>query len=301
MQHDARGERRAGDDLGLGLDDAPVTVGDVGRQAGTPQRRVQAGEIGGLDDRAGLGEQLGAGALRLDPTAADDHHPVGDGLDLGQQMRGEQHGAAAVGEAAQQPAHPAHALRIETVGGLVENQDLGVAEQGVGEAEALAHAERVLADALAGRRLVEADEREQRVYALDRHAHRPRGDGERLAAAAPGVLRRGVEQQADSPSGIRQVAVAPAEDPRFAAVRLRQADEHAHRGGLARPVGAEEAGDGARLAAEADVRDDRPAAELLGECLGFDHGGRLAAGASADHGLRAVRDGPCGGDGQRLW
>jgi hypothetical protein len=37
----------------------------------------------------------------------------------------------------------------------------------MGEAEALAHAERVLAHAPPGRRLVEADELEQRVDALD--------------------------------------------------------------------------------------------------------------------------------------
>jgi hypothetical protein len=38
------------------------------------------------------------------------------------------------------------------------------------------------------------------------------GDGERLAAAAPGVLGRRVEQDADAPARVRQVAVAPAED-----------------------------------------------------------------------------------------
>ena len=118
------------------------------------------------------------------------------------------------------PAHPAHAFRIEAVGGLVEDQDLGVAEQCVGEAQALAHAERVLADTPPGRRLVEADELQQRVDALRRHAHGVGGDGERLAAAAPGVLGGRVEQDADAPARVRQVAVAPAEDPCRAAVGL---------------------------------------------------------------------------------
>ena len=58
-------------------------------------------------------------------------------LELGQQLRGERHGAAAVGEAAQQRPHPAHALGIESIGGLVEDQDLGAAGQCVGETEAL--------------------------------------------------------------------------------------------------------------------------------------------------------------------
>ena len=294
-QHDVVGHRQAGDDLGFGLDQPPIAVGGVRRQAGAVKHGVERGEVVGLDDGPALGEQLGAGALRLDPSAADDHHPVGDRLDLGQQVRGEQHGAAAVGEAAQQPAHPAHALRIEPVGGLVEDQHLGVAEQRVGEAESLAHAERVLADPPPRRRLVETDELEQLVDALRRHAHRLRGDGERLAAAAPGVLRRRVEQDPDAPPGIRQVAVAAAEDPGLAAVGLGQADEHPHRRGLAGAVGAEEARDGARLAAERDVGDDGAPAELLGECFGFDHACSLTSGRAFDHGPRDALAEPCAG------
>src|SRR4051812_37322713 len=85
-----------------------------------------------------------------------------------------------------QAAHPAHALRVEAVGGLVEDQYLRVAEQRMGEPEALAHAERVLADPSPRRRLVETDEFQQRVDALHRHAHDLGGHGERLAAAAAG-------------------------------------------------------------------------------------------------------------------
>jgi hypothetical protein len=99
-QHDVVGDRQAGDDLGLCLDQAPVAVGGVHRQAGAVKRGVERGEVVRLDDGPGLGQELGAGALRLDPSAADDQHPVGDGLDLGQEVRREQHGAAAVGEAA---------------------------------------------------------------------------------------------------------------------------------------------------------------------------------------------------------
>jgi hypothetical protein len=72
----------------------------------------------------------------------------------------------------------------------------------VGEAEALAHAERVLADPPPGGRLVESDELQQRVDSLCRHAHGLGGYGERLAAAAPGVLRRRVEQDPDAPAGV---------------------------------------------------------------------------------------------------
>ena len=70
-----------------------------------------------------------------------------------------------LGEVAEQAAHPAHALGVEAVGGLVEDQHLRVAEQRVGDPEPLAHAERVLADALARGRAVEADQLQHLVDA----------------------------------------------------------------------------------------------------------------------------------------
>jgi hypothetical protein len=144
-----------------------------------------------------------------------------------QQVRREQHGAAAVGEVAQQPAHPAHSLGVEAVGRLVEDQDLGVAEERVRQAEALAHAQRVLAHALARRRAIEPDEPEQVLDAPLGHADGVRGDGERLAPAAPGMLGGGVEQDAHPPTGVGEVAVVAAEHRRPAGVGVRQPAEHA--------------------------------------------------------------------------
>ena len=77
------------------------------------------------DDRAGRGEQLGLAALGDDPAVADDDEVVGDRLDLAQQVGGEQDRAAAVGEVAQQPAHPGDALGVEPVRRLVEDQHRG--------------------------------------------------------------------------------------------------------------------------------------------------------------------------------
>src|SRR5262249_19808617 len=86
----------------------------------------------------------------------------------------------------------------------------------------------------------------------------------------------------------------PAEDPGVAAVGLGEADERAHGGGLAGAVGAEKSRDGARLAAERDVRDHGAPAELLGESAGLDHAGRLAGrqglqARSAGYARRALR------------
>ena len=103
--------------------------------------------VAGLDEGAGGGEQVGLGALGDDAAVADDDEVVGDDLDLVEQVGGQQDGAAAVGVAAQEVAHPADAGGVEAVGGFVEDEDLGVADEGGGDAEALAHAEGVVAHA----------------------------------------------------------------------------------------------------------------------------------------------------------
>ena len=78
----------------------------------------------------------------------------GDGvtrlLDLGQQVAGQEHRSAFIPEPAQQPAGVPYPRRVETVGGLVQNEQRRVLQQGGGHAEALAHAQRVLANGLIG-------------------------------------------------------------------------------------------------------------------------------------------------------
>jgi hypothetical protein len=63
---------------------------------------------------------------------------------------GHEHGPALVGQAADQPAQPVDALGVEAVGRLVEDRDLGVAEQGGGQPQALAHAQGEAAGAAPG-------------------------------------------------------------------------------------------------------------------------------------------------------
>ena len=58
------------------------------------------------------------------PTG-DDHDLV-DGLgDLGQDVAGDQHGAARSARLAQEPAQPVDTFRIQAVGWLVQDQHLG--------------------------------------------------------------------------------------------------------------------------------------------------------------------------------
>jgi len=114
-----------------------------------------------------------------------------------QEVRGQQHGAALVGVAPQQVAHPADAGRVQTVGRLVEDQHPRVAEQRGGDAEALAHAERIVAHAALGLGRGQADQLEHLVDALAGQAHGVGGDAEDLAAGAARVLRGGIEEYAD--------------------------------------------------------------------------------------------------------
>jgi hypothetical protein len=161
------------------------------------------------------------------------------------------------------------------------------ATQRVGEPEPLAHAERVLLDALARGAAVEADQGEQRVHPPLVDAHRLRRHGERLASAAAAVLRGGVEQDPDAAAGVRQRAVVAAEHRRFPVVRVEQPAQHPHRGGLAGPVRPEEPGHGAGLAPERHVVHDDVAAEALRQSMRFDHAGSIGAGRPSGHGRRA--------------
>jgi hypothetical protein len=64
-QCDAVGHRRAGDDLGLGVDQPPIAVCGKGGQAGAVERGIEAGEVVCLDEGLGLGQQFGAGRARM--------------------------------------------------------------------------------------------------------------------------------------------------------------------------------------------------------------------------------------------
>jgi hypothetical protein len=89
---------------------------------------------------------------------------------LAQDVAREEDGFAARRVFAQERAQPADPLRIEAVQGLVQNQDLRIAEQGRGEPEPLPHPSRIRSDPTAGH-LLEPDERE---HLLDATARQPR-------------------------------------------------------------------------------------------------------------------------------
>jgi hypothetical protein len=113
---------------------------------------------------------------------------VGDDLDLVQQVRGQQHRAAACGEVLQQPAHPVDPGRVQAVGRLVEHQHLRLADQGVRDPEPLPHAQRVVAEAPVAFLAGQPDQLQHRVDPAPRQPHQDRVQPEDLPAGPAGVL-----------------------------------------------------------------------------------------------------------------
>ncbi len=207
-QHDPGRRSGAADVDRLHLAAEAAVTGGRASMPAPLQRPLQRGGVRRLHVGAGRLQQLGAGALRDDLAAADHDQLVGDHLDLVEQVGGEQHGATVGGELAQHPAHPVDAGRVEAVDGLVEDQDRRVAEHRVGDAEALAHAEGVVAHPALGLGAVEADELEHLLDPLAPDAHRLGAEPQHLAAGAAGVLGRRVEQDADVASRVGDLGVA---------------------------------------------------------------------------------------------
>ena len=194
----------------------------------------------------------------------DDHDLVDQLLDLGQDVAGDQDGAALAGEVSQQLAHPGDALGVQAVGGLVKHQDAGVAEQRGGQGEALTHAEGVAADRPVGR-AAESDHRQRLVRAAGGVAVHPAVRAQMVAAGPRGMETRGFEGGADDVVRPGQLAVAAAADGGAAGVGCDEAEQQAQSGGLAGAVGAEEAGDRAGFGGEAQVVDRADGAERLRE------------------------------------
>ena len=192
---------------------------------------------------AGAGQEVGLGAGRDDAAVADDDEVVGDDLDLVQQVRGQQHGGATVGVAAQQVSHPPDAGRVEAVRGLVEDEHLGVAEESVGEPEALPHPQGVVPQPSPGLVLAEADEVEHLLDAAGGQPHGASGDAQHLPAGAAGVLGGGVEEDADLHARVGQVPEPSAQDVRGAVVGWGESDQDPQGGRLPGTVGSQEPGD----------------------------------------------------------
>ena len=203
--------------------------------------------------------------MRDEPGPVDDHDLVGELCDLRENVAGDENRAAAPGEGAQEVAQPADSFRIEPVRRLVEDEQLRVAEQRAGDAQALAHAERVGLDpAAGGTRQLDLLE-----HLVDPPLRDPAGRRQhaKVVAAAPRrVVGRRLQNGADDARRVVQLPVGRALDERLARRWMHQAEQDAEGRGLARAVGAEEASDPPRLDREGEVLDRGGRAEPLGQC-----------------------------------
>src|SRR5699024_3683020 len=66
--------------------------------------------------------------LAQESPGTDDDNAVGGLLHLGHQMAGDQHATALLRESTHEPAHPTHAVGIEPIDRLVEDDRAGVAQ-----------------------------------------------------------------------------------------------------------------------------------------------------------------------------
>ena len=109
------------------------------------------------------------GPLGQQPSAIQDEQVVGGLLQAAGRMPGHEHGAALVGEVPQQLAHEPYAAGAEAGQRLVQQQHVGVAEQGDGQAEPPAARVRQAAHPLVGHG-AESDQLDHLVHPPGRQA-----------------------------------------------------------------------------------------------------------------------------------
>ena len=253
----------------LGADAQPGVAVLLRHDAGGQQRAGQLAPVRGPDQHRRLALQVADRALRHAAAVGDDDDVV-DGLrDLREQVARDEDRLALAGQVPQEAPQPADAFGVQAVRRLVEDDRLGVAEQRGCEAETLTHTHRVPAGPLAGRRR-DADQLEHLVDPAIRDPRGGRHHSQVVAATAAGVEVRRLEGGPDLEQGGRDVVVGHAADRGGAGGRPDQAEQHPQRGGLAGPVGAEEAGDASGLDREVEVLDGGEVAEALGEAVYLD-------------------------------
>jgi hypothetical protein len=289
----ALAERQVADRGGVGPGDDEPVVSALHLEAPRPEgggEPLRAGALH-LDGAAAAGDELVDRAVRDHAAAGDNDHRVGGLRHLGEHVTRHQHGPALRREPAHEVAQPADPLRIEPVGGLVQDQDPGIAEQGRGEREPLAHAERVLADP-AARRVLKRHDLDRLVGARLRNSRRAGHRAKVVAGAAARMEAGALQHGPDRAKRLGERPVGLALDRRRAARRLGEAENHPQRGGLPGAVRPEKARDPAGLDVEADAIDGPHGPEALAQVADLDLGhGRVVPGGGKQSTARRRRAG----------
>ena len=198
----------------------------------------------------------------------DDHHVVHGLRDLGEHVAGQQDRTTLSGQLAQERAQPADALRVQPVGGLVQDEDLRVAHQCRSQAQTLVHAQRE-APGTAVRRVTQLDELEHLLDAGTRHS-RLGGDDAQVVAGRTAWVCSGLEHRPDMPQRVDDVAVCVTADAGAARGRGDQAEQSAQGRRLARAVRPEEPRDLPGRDREAQVVHGAHVAVVLGQPADLD-------------------------------
>ncbi len=168
-------------------------------------------------------------------------------------------------------AHVAHACRVEAGRGLVEQQQLRVAQKRSGDAEPLPHPVRVAADAVLAA-IAQLDDVE---HLLDARARDATVEiAEQVQVAAAGQIRveaRALDETGHAVQSTRSVDQrVAAEETRLALGRPDQPEQHPQRGRLAGAVRAEVAEDVASIDRQVDVVDGDDVAVALDQSSRFE-------------------------------
>ena len=205
-------------------------------------------------------------------AGGEEPDPVAQRLDLAQDVRREQDGQVAlVDEAPEQREQLLDARRVDRDRRLVEDQDRRLLDQGVGDAQPLAHAAGVGVGALVGR-VARGGPR----GAARRSAPRPRerGDAVELRRVAQVLATGQAAVEADVVGQVAHLALdapaargsGPGPTTRTTPlVGLGEAEQHQDRGGLAGAVRAQEP---EHLARGGSSRSSRSTADELAVLLG---------------------------------
>ena len=253
----------AGGQLGLQLDEAFLDL-----------HREDLTRLGEAGDRIGPQQ----------PSAVDRDQVIADPLDLAEQVRGDDDGDAELRpDPADQLEHGGTPGRVEPVGRLVEQHQLGRTDQGLGQLHPLLHAGGVGADQPVPL-LVQADMPQRFRGAFLGHRGRQAGDPAQVShelgrghVGRKAVVLRHVAEQ--GPDRLAAGFAVAAEHLGLALGRRNEPEQDLNQRGLARAVGADQPGDAGRDRDGQTVERGHVTRIHLGQRRGLDHGaGRDRAG-----------------------
>jgi hypothetical protein len=228
-------------------------------------------------DRATRPGQLVDAAGGGDLALLEDDHALADRLHVAQQVGAQDEAHVAPrGHVADERQHLLAALGVEAVGGLVEQQQVRVVHQRLGQLDPLLHAGRVRVDRPVAR-LVQSDVVQHLVRTarglVGRQARELRGEGHEAGRGHAGQVAVHFRHVADAPADLERLARGvEAERGHGSAIGLEEPEQSLEQRRLAGSVRPEQAsGTGQEAAGDARERRHRPvgdgqAAELDQRC-----------------------------------